>query len=67
MAELFGKNEQLAVRNFQVLGRWRDRGAIRLRYRHRCADNVYPNRNATLLFDLPDGHRAIRAIQHSFN
>jgi hypothetical protein len=81
MAELLGENQQLGVRYFQLLRRWgqccgydrlgdRRRSTIFLilaRGRRRAADQLDPHRHIMQLLDLPDGHGAVRAIEHSFH
>src|SRR6266436_2988322 len=67
MGKLFGENEQLAVRNFQVA-----RGSFR-----RCttltdyfgfrAQHFDPDGNALLQFNLPDRDCSICAIEYPFN
>lgn len=67
MSQLFGENQELAVRNLQAL-------TCRLR-RHRLARAIFAfaaerlnsDRDTVLLFDLADGDRAIRTIQHTFD
>src|SRR6266487_2263908 len=79
MGELLGKDEQLAMWNFQALRRWRDskrlrkprsfRGCRSLRRRRfRCSlDQFDSDGDAALFLDLTNGDRAVQAIQHAFN
>ena len=67
MAELLGKNEQLAVRDFQgSRGRGTRRTVYPYDFRLR-ANHVDPDRNAVLQFDLANRDRTIRAIEHALN
>ena len=81
MRELFSKNEQLAVRNFQVLRRRGGFGrAQQPQFSLKCVrlacfcfcglsrfHHIDPNRNAVLRFNLPDRNGAICAVEHPFN
>jgi hypothetical protein len=54
---LLGKNEQLPMRDFQVLSRWRAGGAIPTTSHSRAgADQVDFDRDVTLLLDLANRH-----------
>src|SRR3954468_22452275 len=68
-SQLFGKEQKLPVRNLQVLGRRRSRLWSR-RYRSRSIatfgsrQNGFDlNRDAPLLFDLPDGYGSVGTIE----
>src|ERR1700736_954152 len=69
MGELLGKNEELIVRDFQVLRLWERSGSrffLASTYWPR-AHHFDPNRNATLLLDLVNGDRTIGAVQNSLD
>jgi hypothetical protein len=67
MGKLLGKNEQLAMWDFQVArGTFRLRGARRYDLRF-SAHHFDPNRDALLRFNLPDRNCSICAIEHTFN
>ena len=68
MAELFGENQQLAVRNFEVLRRQRrPRRGLAIDHWRRRGHRLDPNRDAILLLDLPDGDRTIGDVEHAFD
>src|SRR5262245_59746372 len=67
MGELLGENEQLTVRNFQILrwGRWR--GAVSLRGFSLRPNQVDADRDTFLQFNLSDGDGSIGAIKHALH
>ena len=67
MPELLRKYEQLPVRNSQGLRGGLVRGPRGAHDRRLAADDVDLDRDAVLLFDLPDRHGAVCAIQYALN
>jgi hypothetical protein len=67
MGQLLGENEQLTVRNFQILRGSGRRGAVSLcRFGFR-SNQVDPDRNTFLQFDLSNSDCSIWAIEHALN
>jgi hypothetical protein len=68
VAKLLGKNQQLSVRNFQIL-RWcfacRSSGFLRRLWRG-CNDLDF-NRDAALLLNLVNRYGAVRAVEHTLD
>src|SRR5882724_12398455 len=67
MGELLSENEQLAVRNLQILDRRRGCCALscfRFRFRSHQFD---ADRDTLLQFNLPDRKSSISAVEHAFN
>jgi hypothetical protein len=68
VAKLLGENEQLTVRNLEILGWGSSRAAaLCINQLWTSAQRVDPNWDAILLFDLANGDRAIRHIEHAFD
>src|SRR5439155_11238846 len=67
MSELLGKNEQLTVRDFQILrGRCDSRAIAWCRFGF-GPHQLDPDRNTLLQFNLSNGDRSIWAIEYAFN
>ena len=67
MGKLLGENEQLAVRNFQILrGSLRQRPA-RTNYFWLGPQHFDPDGNAVLQLNLPDRNGSVRAVEHAFD
>ena len=79
MGQLFREDEQLAVRNLQLLPRRcdpektcqrrfpRSGRFLRRCYFRRGYHRLDSDRDAALLFDLTNSHRSVRAIQNAFD
>ena len=67
MSELFGENEQLTVRDFQILcGRRDSRAGAWCRFGF-GPHQLDPDGNTLLQFNLSNGDRSIWAIEYAFN
>jgi hypothetical protein len=68
VAKLLGKNQQLSVRDFQIL-RWcfacRSSGFLRRLWRG--SNDLDFNRDAALLLNLVNRDRAVRAVEHTLD
>jgi hypothetical protein len=67
MGELLGENEQLTVRNFQILRGRRWRGAVSLGSFSFGPHQLDPDGNTFLQFDLSDGDCSICTIEYALN
>ena len=68
MAELLRENEQLAVRDLEILGGRRGRGGgLAIDHLRARGHRFDPDRHAILLFDLPDGDGSVGDIEHAFD
>ena len=68
MAELLGKDEQLAVWNFEILRRRRGSGCRLAVHQLRAASQHFDaNRDAVFHFELADGDRTVGNIEHAFD
>src|SRR6266850_4525627 len=67
MSELLGENEQLTVRDFQILRGRRGSGAIAWRRFGLGPHQIDPDRNTFLQFNLSDGDCSICAIEYALN
>src|SRR4029077_1568288 len=67
MSELLGENEQLTVRDFQILRGGRDSCAIAWCRFGLWPHQLDPDRNTFLQFNLSDCDRSICAIKYALN
>jgi hypothetical protein len=67
MAELLGEDEQLAMRDFQVLRGRCDGGRLAVASLGRSAERFDPDRNSILLFDLANRDGAVGDIEDALD